>query len=144
MHQGRAMMNVEPASLSEAIALQPSWLLVWIGILVVTNLAALLFVVGRRDGKWLFRPEAAAILIAFFAAGALMEYLYALHGYVRLLGLAHLVFWTPVYAWIYFSRRKRHPPSRSLFGKYLVLYLVINGLSLVIDAVDVVRYFIGV
>ena len=136
-------MTVEPATLSEAIALQPVWLLGWIGILVATNLAAVLFVVGRRDGRWLFRPEALAILIAFFAAASLMEYLYGLYGYVRLLGLAHLLFWTPVYAWIYFRRRPLHPPSQSLFGKYLVVYLVINGISLVIDVVDVARYFIG-
>ena len=110
---------------------------------MATNLAAVLFVVGRRDGRWLFRPEALAILIAFFAAASLMEYLYGLYGYVRLLGLAHLLFWTPVYAWIYFRRRPLHPPSQSLFGKYLVVYLVINGISLVIDVVDVTRYFIG-
>lgn len=137
-------MTIEPATLAEAIALQPAWLLLWLGILVGANLAAVLFVVGRRQDKWLFRPEALAILIAFFAAGSLMEYMYGQYGYVRLLGLAHLVFWTPVYAWIYFKRRALHPPSQSLFGKYLVVYLVISGISLVIDLVDVVRYFVGV
>lgn len=137
-------MTVEPATLSDAIALQPSWLLVWIGILVTTNLAAVLFIFGRKDGEWLFRPEALAILAAFFAAGSLMEYMYGELGYVRLLGLAHLVFWIPAYAWIYLKRRQLHPPSESLFGKYLMVYLVINGISLVIDTVDVVRHFIGV
>lgn len=137
-------MTVQPATLSEAIALQPSWLLLWVGILVTTNLAAVLFLFGRKNGKWLFRPEALAILAAFLAAGSLMEYIYGELGYVRLLGLAHLIFWIPAYAWIYFKRRQLHPPSQSLFGKYLLVYLLINGISLVVDAIDVIRYFIEI
>ncbi|MFK7842674.1 MAG: hypothetical protein AB8B54_10450 [Sphingorhabdus sp.] len=138
------MMAVEPASLSEAIAMQPTWLLIWVGILAATNLASLLFIIGRKNGQWLFRPEALAILMAFLAAGSLMEYMYGQLGYVRLLGLAHLVFWVPVYAWIALKRRALYPPSQSLFGKYLLLYLLVSGISLVIDAVDVVRHFVGI
>lgn len=133
---------VEPTTLNEAIMMQPTWLRAWLVLLVSTNLAAVLFVVGRRAGKWIFRVEALVILAAFFAAGAYMNYLYAQYGYVRLLGLAHLVFWGPAYAWIW-TRRELHPRT-TLFGKYLLLYFVIDGLSLIIDAVDLVRYFIGV
>ena len=61
-------MTVQPATLSEAIALQPSWPLLSVGVLVTTNLAAGLFLFGRKNGKWLFRPEALAILAAFLAA----------------------------------------------------------------------------
>ena len=136
------MTGAEPATLSEAIALQPGWLLTWIYALVATNLAAVLFIFGRVDGKWKFRLEALAILLSFIAAGSFMEYLYGQYGYVRLLGIAHLVFWTPVYIWIW-RRRAEHFPTTTLFGKYLIVYLVVDGISLVIDAIDVVRHFTG-
>jgi len=132
---------VEPATLMEAIQQQPSWLVGWTGLLGLTNLAAILFVVGRKAGRWVFRVEALAILLAFVAAGQLMEYMYGQLGYVRLLGLPHIIFWTPVYLWIYFKRRHIHPPGESLFGKYLLVYLVIDGISLVIDVIDVIRHY---
>lgn len=130
-----------PPTLNEAIATEPLWLRGWLVILVTANLAAVLFVVGREEGRWRVRPEAIAILVSFVAAGVFMNWLYAQVGYVRLLGLAHLVFWGPVWAWILV--RRRTIGSDSLFAKYLLVYLVIAGLSLAIDAVDVVRHLLG-
>jgi len=137
-------MPIEPATLGEAIMLQPTWLLLWLGFLGIANMGAVLFVVGHKDSKWIFRIEALAILAAIIPTAIFMEYLYSQYGYVRLLGLAHIVFWTPVYAWIWFKRRQLHPASESLFGKYLAFYLLIVGISLAIDVIDVIRYFAGV
>src|SRR3546814_13987375 len=64
----------------------------------------------------------------------LMNWLYDQYGYVRLLGLAHLVFWTPVYGWILMKRKAIAAPS-SWFGRYLVAYLVVDGISLAIDEI---------
>jgi len=131
-----------PKSLAEAMATEPLWLRTWIQVLIVANLGAVLFVVGRTDGRWRVRPEPIAILVAFAAAGISMGALYEQVGYVRLLGLAHLVFWGPVFAWTLLVRRGLHP-RRSAFGVYLRFYLVIAGISLAIDALDVVRYLAG-
>lgn len=136
------MNGIDPATLGEAIALQPTWLKVWMYGMGAVNLAAILFLFRRREKSWSLRLEAWAILAAFFAAAVMMNMLYAEYGYVRLLGLAHLVFWTPAWLWIW-KRRADHAPADTLFGKYILLYLTINGISLVIDAVDVVRYFTG-
>lgn len=132
----------DPASLSEAIAMQPGWLRAWVMVLVATNLAALLFVVHRRGGKWHVRWPALAILAAFFAAGMFMEWLFQRYGYVRLLGLPHLVFWGPVWLWL-LLRRRELAPAGSWWGRYVLLYLVIAGISLAVDAVDVARYLAG-
>ena len=70
-----------------------------------------------------------------------MNWLYGEVGYVRLLGLAHVLFWGPVYGWILW--RRRAIGTASWYGKYIHLYLVIAGTSLVIDVVDVVRYLVG-
>ena len=136
------MAGIDPATLSDAIALQPTWLKIWVGILVATNLASVLFLLKRVDGKIRPRWEALAILLSFLAAGTFMEWLYEQYGYVRLLGLAHLVFWTPIYIWI-FNRRRELVGTYPVFGKYILFYLLINGISLLIDAVDVIRYFTG-
>lgn len=131
-----------PPTLEAAMATEPAWLQAWIMVLVVTSLAALVFVVRRKEAGGLgVRVEPVAILVSFFAAGAFMGWLYDQVGYVRLLGLAHLVFWGPVWGWI-LSRRSAIGTG-TLFGKYVHVYLAIAGISLAIDAIDVVRYLIG-
>ena len=130
-----------PETLELAMATEPAWLRAWIGVLVVSNLAAVLFIVKREDGRFGVRPEPIAIVVSFLAAGAFMGWLYDQLGYVRLLGLAHLVFWGPVWVWVLI--RQREIGQASLFGKYLLLYLAVAGLSLAIDAIDVARYLVG-
>ena len=134
-------MDPTPATLAQAIATEPLWLRGWIAVLVGTNLLAVLFVVTRQQGRWRVRPEPIAILVAFFAAGWLMEWMYARVGYVRLLGLAHLVFWGPVWAWL--LARRGQIGMGSWFGRYVHFYLLVAGISLAIDAVDVVRHLLG-
>ncbi len=130
-----------PATLTAAMATEPIWLRTWLMILVSVHAAALFFIPWRDAGSWRVRLEPIAILAGFLGAAVLMNALYAQVGYVRLLGLAHLVFWTPVYVWILL--RRRAIGTTSLFGKYVHAYLLIAGASLVIDAIDVVRYLVG-
>ena len=135
------MKEAMPADLNAAIALQPAWLQAWVMVLVIVNLAALLFVITRRDGKFGVRMEALAIVASFLVAGAAMAWLYQQVGYVRLLGLPHLIFWLPVYTWLVvkFGRNTFTPP----FKQYLALYFLIAGISLLVDFVDVLRYLLG-
>src|SRR5262245_61696111 len=130
-----------PATLGAAIATEPLWLRAWLVVLSSVFVAALFFVLRREAGSWRIRLEPIAILASFLASAAAMNALYAQVGYVRLLGLAHLVFWTPVYVWILY--RRRAIPGTSLFERYLSAYLLVAGTSLVIDAIDVVRYLAG-
>ncbi|MDX1587351.1 MAG: hypothetical protein R3296_00300 [Oleiphilaceae bacterium] len=125
-------------SLGQAILSQPTWLLAWVGVLVLTHLLALAFVPYRAHGGWRIRVEALAIFASFLVAAAIMEWLFAQFGYVRLLGLAHLLGWGPVYLWILLRRQQFDVTT--LFGKYIRAYLLIAGLSLVVDTIDVIRY----
>ena len=130
------------ANLGEAIlATQPTWLLVYLFILVTANLGAIFFVAKKTPQGWRPRYEAIAIVAAFLLAGEFMDYLYLQYGYVRLLGLAHIVFWTPVYAWILVHRKDY--AAAPYFSKFVVFYLVMAGLSLFIDVIDVARYLFG-
>ncbi len=134
-------METTATTLNEAIAAQPLWLQGWVMVLVLTHLVALRFVVRRGEGgKLVLRWQPIAILLSFFAAAALMSWLFSRVGYSRLLGVAHLVFWTPVWVWVFATRSDA---DRPLLRRYFGLYLLIAGASLVIDLVDLVRYLAG-
>ena len=111
---------------------QPWWLVVWIGGMGAVNMAALAFV-GRIEARW--------TLAAFTAAFVTMNLLHAVVGYVRLLGLAHVLFWTPLL--IYLWPRLSSYPSSSAYGLWLRLLFATNAVSLIIDYVDVIRYVFG-
>ena len=135
------MQNDMPATLNDAILTEPIWLQGWVGVLVIANLLAIAFVATKESGKWRFRKEAFAILFSFFAAAALMTWMYGRFGYVRLLGLPHLLFWGPVFVWLLVRFRKGE--FSSPFSKYVAFYLLIAGISLVVDSIDVLRYLFG-
>ena len=129
-------------NLGDAIwATQPAWLLAYLMVLVAANLGAVFFIAKKTPQGWRPRYEALAIVAAFLLAGEFMEYLYQQYGYVRLLGLAHIVFWTPVYAWI-FTHRKDYA-AYPYFSKFVPFYLVMAGISLTIDVIDLLRYALG-
>lgn len=85
--------------------------------------------------------DAAVLLaanLAMFAAGA---WVFNALGYVRLLGLPHLVFWIPMVAW--FVWRLRTADIGQPYRAVLWLLVAMFSASLAIDAVDVVRYLLG-
>jgi len=130
----------EYASLAEGILDQSLLILGWMTILLITNMAALLFMINKKNDKWMFRIEPVAIVAAVMVGAVIMEYLFDQYGYTRILGVAHLVTWLPVYIWVW-TRRAMH--ARTTFGTYLKVYFVINPLTFIIDIIDAVRYFIS-
>jgi len=135
------MNETTPMDLNAAIAAQEPWLQAWVMVLVITNLLAVLFIVSKDESGFRFHFDALAILGSFIAAAIFMTWLHEQYGYVRLLGLAHLVFWLPVYLWV--LTRYRSQLYSGWFQRYITLYLVIAGISLVVDGIDVIRYFLS-
>ena len=129
-------------NLGDAVmATQPGWLLAYLMVLTAANLGAVFFIAKKTPQGWRPCYEAIAIIVAFLLAGEFMEFLYQQYGYVRLLGLAHIVFWVPVYAWL-FTHRKDYEAT-PYFAKFVLFYLVMAGISLTIDVIDVARYALG-
>ncbi len=124
---------LETGSLSAAIMAQPLWLQAWVGWMVLVNFGGAVVFIKRPEAKW--------VLAAIISAALFMEYLFGQFGYQRILGLAHVVFWTPlmIYLW---ARRSQWALS-SLSGKWLAVVFVTDLTSLVIDYIDVVRYLMG-
>ncbi len=104
----------------------------WIGLMVIFNMIIPLF--------FLERLEAQVVLAAIMASMLLMTLITSTTGFTRLLGLGH-IFWIPL---LYFlgTHLDQIPPDDG-FGVWVRALMVINATSLVIDAVDVLRYLAG-
>jgi len=59
-------------------------------------------------------------------------------GFVRLLGIGHSP-WIPMLVWLW----TRLDWDFSIFAYWILALIVLNSLSLIIDAVDVARYLMG-
>jgi hypothetical protein len=110
----------------------PPWLQAWIAWLGLVNGASVLFL-RHVQARW--------VLAAFAAAVILMATLYELNGFNRLVGLGHVVFWTPLVVYLALQRPKLE--ARSAFGAWVAIVIATNSGSLVIDYLDVVRYVLG-
>lgn len=104
----------------------------WLLLLVGINLVVPLF--------FLDRLEAQVVVGALVVSMALMTVLTALTGFTRLLGLGHIV-WLPLLCFLWM--RLNQIPAEDFFGLWVRALLGINAASLVIDAVDVIRYVAG-
>jgi hypothetical protein len=105
---------------------------VWVSLLMALNMLFPLF--------FLTTLEAKVVLTTMMASAGLMTCIYAQKGFVRLLGLGHIL-WVPLIAWL-LGRVDIWNPHTG-FEQWVVSVIILNGLSLVIDLLDVVRYFEG-
>lgn len=104
----------------------------WMMLLVAANLVVPLF--------FLERQEAQLVVVALAASLVLMTVLTGLAGFTRLLGAGH-IFWLPLIAWLW-SRLDQIPMDDG-FGVWVRVLIVLNSVSLLIDAVEVIRYAAG-
>ena len=104
----------------------------WMVLLVAAN--------GLTPLFFLQRLEAQVVLVTMLASMALMTFLTARFGFSRILGLGHIL-WVPMLAFLF--TRLVDIPAGDAFGIWIRTLIVLNGISLVIDAADVVRYIGG-
>ena len=84
--------------------------------------------------------EAQATIAAFFAGAMTGVVLVKVQGFTRLLGLMH-IYWIPLV--IFLAGRLGDFPATEPFGQWLRAVIILNGISLAIDFVEVARYFRG-
>lgn len=84
--------------------------------------------------------EAQATIAAFFAGAMTGMVLVKVQGFTRLLGLMH-IYWIPLL--IFLAGRLGAFPPTDPFGQWLRALIILNGISLAIDFVDVIRYLRG-
>ena len=86
------------------------------------------------------QSEARIVLLTFFAGILLMVLITGTSGFTRLVGLGH-IFWIPLV--LFFVSRLNSIPATDPYGIWIRSVIVINTISLVLDAVDVVRFVRG-
>ena len=104
----------------------------WLMLLVAVNFLIPLFFINRL--------EAQIVLLTFVAGTMLMTFLTSISGFTRLLGLGHIL-WIPLLYFLW--SRLNENPANEFFGIWIRVLMTLNALSLIIDAVDVVRYIAG-
>ncbi len=106
---------------------QPTWVLAWVLILIIANIASTHF-----WNEFL----AQLIFIAFMISSMLVMALYTQFGYAKILGLGHIL-WFPLLVYVLV----KIPATSNTFKYYLIVWSLLTLTSLVIDVVDVWKYF---
>lgn len=104
----------------------------WMVLLVLINFIMPLFFLGTT--------EATVVLVGVMASMVIMMTMFAKYGFVRLLGLGHTP-WLFTVPWL--ALQLSQTTESGAFYYWLFAVVVIDSISLVIDAVDVVRYWMG-
>ena len=104
----------------------------WLSLLIAANVFVPLFY---------FQQLEAQIVLGTMAANmALMTFLTGHFGFTRILGLGHIL-WVPMLAFLVV--RLGDIPDNDAFGIWIRAVIVLNGISLAIDAIDFIRYIAG-
>ncbi len=124
-------------SFEEIVALQPAWVGYWLNWLLF---GAFILPVSLVFWKQSRLAGIATVVCSVLAAAGVM-WIFSELGYVKLMGLAHIVFWVPLVVYLV-SQTKRNDMPR---WPKRILWVVIVTLivSLAFDFADVARYFLG-
>ena len=104
----------------------------WIALLMAANMAVPLLFIRTL--------EAQVVLVATIAGAMTQLAIFKKLGFVRLLGVGH-IYWVPMIPWLW----TRLPTATSYgnFQYWLTAVIVLDGVSLIIDAIDTYRYIRG-
>jgi len=119
---------------ADMAANSPAWVGIWVNILVGVLALAIPFAVFRKEARW--------ALLGIIAGMAGVLTVYHFHGYSRLLGLGHVIGWTPLVLYLW-SQRANWNVSGSWFGKWVIAAMAVLLISLAFDYADVVRWLLG-
>ncbi len=128
----------EAMTFNEAMfSIATGWILVWfywLGYAIVATPVILAF--SRAT-----RRDALIVLLTNIGVVASMGWLYEQIGYVRLLGIVHVILWTPLF--VYLFCRAKNGEMTLPFRLVIWLFVTTLAVSLAFDYVDVVRYLLG-
>jgi len=105
---------------------------IWVGLLMLVN--------GLLSFLFLETIEAKVVLILLMLAAMTQMVIYHFKGFVRLLGVGHF-YWFPMLGWLLMKISEGQVPDAVL--NWTVAIIILNTASLIIDVLDVVRYWRG-
>ena len=121
----------------EATLQLPTWVQIWLNILLLgAFILPLVLLIWKQT-----RLAGALTLIASLISAFVIMKMYDSLGMVRLLGLPHVILWTPAVIYLLATLRKPGLPS---LAKWIIrVTCAIIVISLAFDYIDVIRYFLG-
>lgn len=130
-------MHEETMSFQQAIAMMPFAIQLWVKWMNIAAIGAtvifFIFRETRRDG--VINIIATAVMVG------LTMVLYSKVGFVRLMGLPHVLIWTPLA--IHFIRRLMTGEIRMISRVAMMVFTGTILVSLVFDYLDVISYLLG-
>lgn len=124
-------------TLEEVMALQPDWVMMWVYVLVagafIAPVVLLIWKASRKAGI--------ITLVASLLAGFGVQMMFDAMGYVKLLGLPHLILWVPIVVFLMAQQARGDMPN---WPRRIIWFITaIICISLVFDFIDVVRWILG-
>lgn len=116
-----------PLNFFTELLAQPKIVVVWVGYLMMANMASLLF--------WEIELSR-IIFFTFLASSMLMMTLYSFFGFKKILGLGHIL-WVPLLFYIFSNLLI----TTGFFHSYLLVLSISILISLFFDVIDVYKFF---
>ena len=117
--------------------LASGWQTVWLYwmsfAIIVTPLVLVFSKATRRD--------AVIVLLTNIAMLVGMGWVYEQMGYVRLLGIVHVILWTPLFVYLFLRAKNGEMPL--LCRLVIWMFVATLAVSLVFDYTDAARYLLG-
>lgn len=127
-------MEIFSQFMTEMEANSPVWVIVWVNFMVAILALAIPFSFSYREAKWILLGSVLGMIGTIVA--------YSLFGFTRLLGLGHIIFWTPTLIYI-ITVRGWKTYHKTLFSRWLVVAAIVMGVSLAFDVIDSLRWILG-
>jgi len=126
-------MPFNEAMFTLASGLQTVWLYWMSFAIIVTPLVLVFSKATRRD--------AVIVLLTNIAMLVGMGWVYEQMGYVRLMGIVHVILWTPLFVYLFLRAKNGEMPL--LCRLVIWMFVATLAVSLVFDYTDVARYLLG-
>lgn len=120
----------------DEILVQSQIFQLWFWWLVLINSFAVLFMITNSEARWVMLTW----LIHIWSL-VLYESFIQQMGYTRFVGLSQIVLWTPLL--LYLGLRARFVVWSSVYGKYLALLILSNGIALMLDYRAFILWLLG-
>jgi len=119
------------------MALQPTWVGIWLNFLLAgAFVAPFLLLIWKSSRKAGIVTLLSSVISAFC-----VQYIFNAMGYVKLLGLPHLVFWIPT---VVFLTAQQSRGDMTIWPRRIIwLIMTVICISLAFDIIDVVRWVLG-
>ena len=118
-------------------SLASGWMIVWLYwmsfAITVTPLVLIFSKATRLDAVIVFLTN-----LAMFVG---MAWIYEQMGYVRMMGIVHVILWTPLFIYLFLRAKKGEMPL--LCRLAIWMFVATLAVSLVFDYTDVARYLLG-